>query len=385
MFLFKRESRNQMDGIRDKGGFSENYQKLFGLKLPDMDTVNLFLKKSSPQVLEKIKHKMVQCLLNKKVLRKFLVYGTYMVAVDGSGIGSYPYEPWPGCPFKESKNGTKTWLVPILEAKMVFNNGLCLSLCTEWMLNTGNFDKQDCELKAFLRLSERLKTDYPRLPITILADGLYPNKSVFGICKKNQWGFMITLKDKNLKTLWEDINFELLVAKDNYVETPLWNHKKNKLKQSFRFLNNLEYNGFSLNWIECCETTITKKKAKTTRFVTITNLPVTKENVCIFGNYARQRWNIDLDGFDIQKNHGYGLEHKYSRCSLNARQNYYQCLQIAHIINQLAMKVKSFVSQFHSKDSDMLLWECIIAFMMLCEIEHEQVQQIYQSNCQLRY
>jgi len=196
---------------------------------------------------------------------------------------------------------------------------------------------------------------------------------------------MLTLKDKKLKTLWEDINFELLVAKDNKIDTPLWQHKENKLKQSFRFLNNLQYNNFKLNWIECTETKTTKKKTKITRFVTITHLMVNKENVCRLSNYARQRWNIELDGFDIQKNHGYGLKHKYSRCSLRARQNYYQCLQIAHIINQLAMKVKSFINQFHNKESDKLLWECMIAFIMLCEIENEKVEQIYQSNCQLRY
>ena len=38
--------------------------------------------------------------------------------------------------------------------------------------------KQDCELKAFKRLAEKIKKRFPRLPIQILLDGLYPNGPV---------------------------------------------------------------------------------------------------------------------------------------------------------------------------------------------------------------
>ena len=48
------------------------------------------------------------------------------------------------------------------------------------------YDKQDCELNAFKRLSVNLKKSFPRLPICIVGDGLYPNKTVFGICKQNK-------------------------------------------------------------------------------------------------------------------------------------------------------------------------------------------------------
>jgi len=47
------------------------------------------------------------------------------------------------------------------------------------------------------------------------------------------------------------------------------------------------------------------------------------------------RWKIENEGFDTQKNHGYGPGHKYSGVSLTAAENYCQCMQIAHMINQL--------------------------------------------------
>jgi serine kinase of HPr protein (carbohydrate metabolism regulator) len=34
-------------------------------------------------------------------------------------------------------------------------------------------------------MAEKLKTLYPRLPILILADGLYPYEDFFAICKAN--------------------------------------------------------------------------------------------------------------------------------------------------------------------------------------------------------
>ena len=54
----------------------------------------------------------------------------------------------------------------ILEAKLVGSNGFCLSLATEWIENTAHdYDKQDCEIKAFKRLAEKLKKSFKRLKI----------------------------------------------------------------------------------------------------------------------------------------------------------------------------------------------------------------------------
>lgn len=47
------------------------------------------------------------------------------------------------------------------------------------------------------------------------------------------------------------------------------------------------------------------------------------------------RWRIENEGFNEQKNGDCKMEHKYSRASFIALKNYYQCLQITHIINQL--------------------------------------------------
>ena len=55
--------------------------------------------------------------------------------------------------------------------------------------------KQDCESKAFKRLAEKLKMKFPRLPICIVADGLYVSDPVIQICKDNHWDYIIRYKD----------------------------------------------------------------------------------------------------------------------------------------------------------------------------------------------
>jgi hypothetical protein len=81
----------------------------------------------------------------------------------------------------------------VLESKLVTPSGHAISLATEWVENpSGDFDKQDCERKAFIRLTEKLKKQYPRLPICILADGLYPYDGAFSTCEKYDWKYILS-------------------------------------------------------------------------------------------------------------------------------------------------------------------------------------------------
>ncbi len=82
----------------------------------------------------------------------------YNVTVDGTGVHSYDYEPYPECPYKEYANGKKVWSAQVLEAKIVCSNGFSISIATERIKNPANkkFDKPECQSKAFDRLSEKI-------------------------------------------------------------------------------------------------------------------------------------------------------------------------------------------------------------------------------------
>jgi hypothetical protein len=48
---------------------------------------------------------------------------------------------------------------------------------------------------------KKIKKLYPRLPITILADGLYAEEETLNLGKKNDWNVIITLKEKKLPSV----------------------------------------------------------------------------------------------------------------------------------------------------------------------------------------
>ena len=46
---------------------------------------------------------------------------------------------------------------------------------------------------------------FPRLPILVLLDGLYPNGPVMELCRLYHWQFMIVLQDDALPSVWEEV------------------------------------------------------------------------------------------------------------------------------------------------------------------------------------
>ena len=78
----------------------------------------------------------------------------------------------------------------------------------------------------------------------------------------------------------------------------------------------------------------------------ITNITISFNKVDLIANGGgRVRWKIENEGFNVQKNGGYNLEHAYSR-EPNERKDFYLLLQIAHLIFQLIEKGSLFRKAF---------------------------------------
>lgn len=381
MFVFKRGSKHNTDKLFSEN-FKANYFRLFGMRLPVMESVNQFLKELPAQELENLKRCLVKNLIEKRVLDKYRFQGRLIVAVDGTGICSFDQEPFPDCPYKVSKLGNKKWYAGLLEAKILCSNGFSISIATQWYQNDDNIDqKQDCEKKAFQRLAQKIKKHYPRLALTIVADALYPNQKFFETCQNNQWKYILTFKEGCLKSVWEEVNslypiqqaaFKLSRAlNDRYAETST-------------FIPNLEYLQYKLHWCEYIRYYV--KSEKKERFVHITDIPITKVNIWDVSGCGRLRWKIENEGFNTQKNNGYGLGHKYAEKDFNAMQNYYQLLQIAHLINQLVEK--SLMVQANLKLAARTLksiWEDATASMLKEMIDLESIWAFFEATKYIKY
>jgi len=373
MYVFKEGSRNGFNQDRKTEQFSKNYHRLFGMRLPHLDTVDEVLRNVDTKQLETLKGLLLKGLFEKRVLHKFRLFGKHFgLAIDATGYASFESEPYEGCLYRKSKKGKITYLQPILEAKLVTPNGFSISIATEFVLNGEEYDKQDCELKAFKRLAARLKRDYPRLPICILADGLYPNKSVFDICKQHKWAYIITLKDTQLKDVQTEVALFDRLYKDNTLSEEKIVNTEQLINRTYRWINQIDYHGHSLNWVECVETKRNIKTGKETlnRFGYITSFKVNRVNCKKIVAFGRLRWKIENEGFNTQKNGGYQLQHKYSRNNLTAIQNYYQCMQIGHLINQLVVLSNRF-KQLKNKSTLQHIWKVMIAFMYFGQIDSQ--------------
>lgn len=237
----------------------------------------------------------------------------------------------------------------------------------------------------------KLKKTFPRLPICITADGLYPNQHFFTICQDNDWDFIVTLKDGCLPSLQEDIKLLLPItnASLQYITT-----KKNvTTTQTYRWINELQHKNITLHWIECKEEiqmTLNTGDQKTTpiqttHFVHVTNLPITRETACLISEGGRLRWKIENEGFNTQKNGGYNIEHKYSRVSFAALKNYYQCLQIAHLISQLVEKSIAIAALLKDKKGIAYMWQkIVIGFFSWIDLNETELLEIKAHHWQIR-
>ena len=324
MFIFKEGSRNAFNNDRIDVKFKRNYEKIFKLRLPHTDTVDKVMRHLAENELEELKVKIIRILLEKKVFHKFRFFKKWTVAVDATRMVNFgETRHCEHCLHKTSKKGKTTYFHNVLEAKLVFSNGFSISLGTSFLENPEEYNKQDCELKAFKRLAVKLKKWFPRLPICILADSLYPSQQFFDICKKNEWNYMVTLKEGKLPSFWAEALSLLDISKNNS-RTEKLRDSNESTHRDYVWVNAIDYNGHVVNWLKCVEQVEKFESGEVTscQFVHITDLPVTYDNVVKVSQTARLRCNIENQGFNTQKNHGYNLKHKYSRIDQNDSKNY---------------------------------------------------------------
>ncbi|MCP4106067.1 MAG: hypothetical protein GY749_11100 [Desulfobacteraceae bacterium] len=192
MFVLKKESRNAFSNEREEEELKNNYEKIFKVRLPHMDTVDSVMRKLKESELEKLKTVLVKKLLKKRTFHKYRMKGGYhRIAVDGTHVMTVDEGHCENCLHRTSETGKVTYFHNVLEAKLVTGNGFSVSPGTEWIENpSGDYDKQDCELKAFVRLAENLKKEYPCLPICIK----YPIKSFCIFWQlKNQYLILLSM------------------------------------------------------------------------------------------------------------------------------------------------------------------------------------------------
>jgi len=341
MFLLALKSRRQFRFESEPPAFVANLNALAGSRVETAshdDTVVYYLKSVAPEHFEMLPLYVVRRLIRMKALDRWRLQGAFLIAIDGTGQLFFGKRHCPHCLTRTGPDGRTVYFRNVLEAKLVTATGLALSIATEFIENVQpHADKQDCELKAFARLAEKLRANFPRLPIILLGDTLYACEPVFDICKRNRWHFIFTFKRGGLPAFFAE--FEVLrdLAANNRVT-----NRKGRIVQHFAWVNDMDYEGHTLSAFECRE----QRPDGEHYFAWISDIRMGCRSVVTTSNQGgRLRWKIENEGFNIQKNHGYELQHAY--CSDQwAVKSLYSLLQLAHAINQLMIH-GSLLRPFH--------------------------------------
>ncbi|MHB8278990.1 MAG: transposase [Candidatus Humimicrobiaceae bacterium] len=332
MFLLRLGSKRDIKYKLSTEDFLKNLctiTNIYDDKTAHHDTVEYFLERLEPEQLYKIRHKMVNRLIRSKCLNRFRLLDSYfMIAIDGTGHLVYKERHCPHCLSKKKDGEILYYYHNVLEAKLVTGSGLAISVETEFICNSDGTTKQDCELRAFYRMAKRLKKRFPQLKICLLLDSLYAAGPVMDILKEYGWKYIVTFKEGSMPERYKEFCQLKKLCPENEIEIA-----NDKLSQKYGWVNDIDHKGNFFDVLELEELSIDKK----TRFVWLTNFKIGKNNITKIARGGRLRWKIENEGFNVQKNRGFNLEHPYSQNEI-AMKNFYLLLQIAYIISQLMEK-----------------------------------------------
>lgn len=336
-FLLKLGSRRKLRFELDSRTALANLNRLSQSAMESRahsDTVEHFLSHVPTGAVEKIRHQMIQRLIRMKVLDYGRLHGHFLLVLDGTGQLHFRRRHCEHC-LERTRDGQTHYYHQVLEAKLVTPDGLALSVASEFIENTDpKATKQDCELKAFGRLADKIKKQYPQLRLCLCMDALYANGAVFTICEKNGWKYFITFKPGSLPALWTEYQSLLPLCPSNRKVVQV---DKNT-RQQFAWVEGMEHidnhhRRHTVNAFDCLEQR--GHGHADSYFAWLTNFSIHPDTVAELANQgARCRWKIENEGFNIQKNGGFNLEHAYST-KRRQMHNWYLLLQISHLILQL--------------------------------------------------
>jgi hypothetical protein len=330
-FILRGGSRNAFDGDRNTGELPENMLRLCAQvwdeeRLGPRRTVTCSenAKHHAARVpveeVAQILLKMVRRLMTMRLLDKSRLFDRWwLIAVDGT-LQDRGHDT----------SASEARYRYVVEAKLVGPEGTMFPLMTEFEdMRDPVRDKEDCELNAFRRLAIRLHTEFPRLSICLLMDGLYPVQSVFDLCNLYEWKFIATLREGRQPTAWDEAVQTMIMSPANVSQSQRQG-ENGLVNQTLRWTDNVPFGTYEFSVLFSGEIS----PADATLWCWVTNLCLSREKVYAIANQGGHARNGIENVFNVEKNGGFGLEHAFC-ANTAASQNYHIIMQAAYILWQL--------------------------------------------------
>jgi len=329
MFGGGAQSRNQMVAETLRPGFLDTLLELSGTDeeaAAHPGSPYWLFSKLDPLEMVNFQAFLMRRLFRMRCLERFRFGQEWLVAIDGTWLRTYKKQHCEHCLHQKQPDGSTLWFHAVLEAKLILSNGMCFSLASVSIENPGcEYEKQDCETKAFPRLAEKLKELFPRLPICILGDSLYGCAPVIDVCEKMRWSYIVILKEGRTPALWKRAEAAAALGPEELVR------HRDGTEQRFRWATMLDHERHAVHAIICREI---KPDGEAGLWAWLTDHRPNRTNVAVIANEGgRRREQIEQE-FNVQKNGEFKLKHDYGS-NANAWYNCYLVAQVADMLLQL--------------------------------------------------
>jgi hypothetical protein len=259
--------------------------------------------------------------------------GGYLVSLDGSQYFSSEKIHCPGCLVTESK-GKKRFHHQILQSVIVHPDmRQVLPLAPEQISNKDGSKKQDCERNAAKRLLHNIRKAYPKLKITVSADGLYSNQPFIDEVKNTSMSFILVAKPEDHKVLFQWVYELTQLGAGDGMELVDAKGRKHR----YQWVNQLPLNGSKdADEVNFFQYQLVSKSAKTTyKNSWVTDIWVDNNNVVDLVKGGRARWKIENETFNTLKNQGYHIEHNFGHGKQNLSMIFFVLNLLAFYIHQI--------------------------------------------------
>ncbi len=367
VFSFKFPSLLKFDQVRGQDKvLAQNLKTLFHLQRTPCDTyMRERLDLIDPKVTRQSFSDLFTQLQRNKLLEQFRFLGDYyLVSVDGTGVFSSNDVHCEHCCTKKHRDGTITYHHQILAAALVHpDQKVVYPFAPEPIMKSDGAKKNDCERNACKRWVKDFRREHPHLKTIILADGLSSNEPFISILKEHKLSFILVCKETDHEYLTQWVQAADTQDKPGFTET------LKGIKNTYEYMQDVPLNDSKnscrVNVVRFMQT----KKGKTTKWMWVTDLPVTLNNMREFVKGARARWKIENETFNTLKNQGYEFEHNFGHGKKHLHTVFAHLMFLAFFVDQCLQHInKRFQEALHRRGSKKSLWQTMLECLYLFEI-----------------
>jgi hypothetical protein len=260
----------------------------------------------------------------------------YTMPLDGTDYFHSTKIQCPHCLRRSDAGGQEHYRHTVLSASLVkAGKHEVLPLDFEEVRNEDGQEKQDCEVNAAKRLIPRVRREHPQLKLIALGDDLYAHEPFIALLSECRMHYVLVAKENSHRELFEwveDLDRLGEGERGSWSEGPVAKRREFE----YRIVRGAPLCASSerlVNFVEVWERDRQGKLRYHNSWVT--DLEVTADNVAVIVQIGRSRWKIENEQFNVQKNHGYELEHNYGHGKKTLAMVFYTLNLLAYVMHTI--------------------------------------------------